>query len=290
MCMLYAVYVGADPAIIGFSSDGRYFSLMYYTTDTGAGYSQLFILSNENNSFSKELRVADEENDGQSLEDISNLFDKSYKQMYLFDSSSVSDSFYGMLEVNNISIPELSVEDVNFDINKVENEYGFYDYYSSIIINGKSVLEIPAKITDIFGAYTYKDSLAVLVLKCRKQGFEGAYSDEYYPVCIGEFKRSFSDSGRAEREIDFNSIKVKKYMEKYYDDNYETYPSSIEQFERVGIKIKNPISMKNDSYIITQKEYKIKSSSEGALIAAVSSDQKSYELFYVLNGSMVKCK
>ncbi len=275
----------ADPVIIGFSDDGKYFGFYYETDIMGNFFSEIKIVSLENNKLILYLKLDREKNDYTDLKDVENIFYQKFGENFKFNDKISFVRYSGSLDEDNLVFSNGLKTDLKIEYEKKKNEYGTYSYNSILKQNDVLRLKIDSKVIDIYSVYVSENNKGVIVFKSREYGLEGEYVDSYHPFFLHIDGLSIEKD--VEKEMAFNVNKAKNIMKDFYEKT-GIYPQNETDFFRFGKVLINPVDQKKPAVIFRTKNLKYDEKYNGSLIVEYLERENYYNMWYFLNGNIVK--
>lgn len=274
-----SIFVRGELVIYGFSNDGSHFAFAYEPKDPMALSGGLKILSTSDNKLSADT-LLDEFNDGySSLSDVTEFFKFHFKDVLGFSDAYAGREFCGNAQDGRIIILGLRTQPLTYTVSKSLNEFGYYDYATSVKYADVPPKMMKSKLSDVYGAYLFNDTLCVMVVKGLVTGFEGAFVEDYDCFAVRVKREEIPDSLYKMSALMLNVEKVRNSMNEYFSEYHEIYPNNTELLSRYGKVMRNPFSSKNDGVAFFEKLPKYSAKHLGTVAVVVDEERESYKMF-----------
>ena len=279
LILFSAIVSQCDVIVYGFSSDFEYFAFAYEPKDPMALSGALKILNVKENKIAVDTLLNEFEDSYSSLSDIASFFDFHYREMLEFTGNEETERYPGDADQGEIKLTGLKTDKIGYSINKSLNEFGFYDYSTTIRIEDMPPIMLNSRITDVYGAYPTPDGRCVIISKGVVTGFEGTFYEDFNCFAVNGYEENSPDSSLKEAELKLNVKKIRRIMDEYFLEHHEIYPDNAELLNRYGKTILNPFNKNNEAVLFADKLPKHSSKHEGTLVIVLYDGRQSYRMF-----------
>ncbi|MGE3062018.1 MAG: hypothetical protein AB7T10_00055 [bacterium] len=287
---VFFISAESDLIVYGFSDDASHFAFAYEPKDPTVQSGGLKILSIKENSLTADTLLNEFEDSYSSLKDVSDFFNFHFREVLGFNGETLCKEFSGNAQDGVIDILGINTGKITYSINKSVNDFGYYDYTTTVRVEDRPPVMFDSKLTDIYGAYMADDSLCVIITKGIVTGFEGTFSEDFNIFSVNAKSENLSDSFLKERMLELNIKKVRRIMDDFFSEHHEIYPDNVDLLNRYGKVIENPINEKNEQIVFCGKLPKFISKYEGAIFITVGDARQSYKIFYGGKNEFIEAK